>query len=895
MEVVIFVSFLIFLVICIYLIVKRKTYTRERFAFFSTLLVASFVGGVFTHIVADKSLIGIFVSLFNMLPYEDIPVQDTSWSDKLWSIFILLMFMLFVYALYDGWWDGGAVSKKDYDAKRKKKPLKFVQAAIAGASFKSLQKVDENQVRSSSVTDSYELYHLDETLDWHSEVKSLLLMSSRQYEISSSDWHSEKKAYLSQFSGKPILILCCLKNPELESVKEVIDYFNSYQQKKVLHVLVAIKQSYGTIEKFEYDGCSIQCKCKDEMLDSLVDFSEYFDYLRSQFYETQITEGDGVTLQDIYVESSAEIVDLKEGEEKKFVENVGSYLLDWMKDDVRGRHISLLGEYGQGKSVLSLKFALDVIAQEGSRIPIIIELRGKSPRNETVATIIASWALRFDINVNAIQRLLQEGRLLIILEGFDELDMVGDSFRRLEHFKRLWEFARYKKSKVIITGRPNLFLDNVEARQYLHLDNDSANLFQVEAVNLRPFIRSQVESALRHAKDNVKSEILSLFDSEMGSFRDLVSRPSTLYQTSVIWDVIDKKNINSASVIDEFINHAYRRQAGKLLSLGPTGVESPVLTAKEREYFMLGVAVGMVQRGGYSNQISLSDLYSIVASLYFEVPRCVSIDHSEGVGLHRRLSGDPNEISSVFNDVRTAGVLVRDLSGSDSFKFAHKSFLELLFAKYVVGLLSGGENEVVFNSVSKALDIGGNVFNLKYSSEVVSHISDLLVFNGGEGNDKEVADRLMYKIHPSLKWIDKIFFRRFLGLAAIDTVLIVILIISVGVFSYLEGITLLSSIAPAIAAISASLLIAAFFRKTLFSRSGASYRVWRSLCEKRGIDICKCDVLGKDFRAYSKGDKGGVDMAYDGYWKMIALTNEVVERTVLGKRARRESDSGSDV
>lgn len=841
MKLLIFVSLTVFSIICFYLVLRRKKYTRERFAFFSTFLMFSFAISVLTHLFMDISYIHIVIYVVNQLFSIEIPIPLTSWSDKLWSVVILLLLFMFVRMIYDTWYMEGAISKKDQDLRNKRKPLSFSRAIVDGASIKIL--AEPASIESQKTNDQYELLHLDEVFDWHSEVKNLLSMSSHQYNIFSNDWYSEESSYLSQYSNQPILIYCVQTCPDLVEIKRKIKCFTALGTRRITRVIVASKDSHGIKKKVAFEGCTIEFKCKKDMLDSLVNFDDYFERLKFEFCSAEITEGDKISLQDIYVESCADIVNLKDAKNTQKVEYLEKYLLDWARDDSHQKHISILGEYGQGKSVLSLKIALDIIDSNCDRIPIIIELRGKSPRNETVATIIASWALRFDINVKAIQTLLQEGRLIIILEGFDELDMVGNAYRRLEHFKKLWEFAMYRKSKVIITGRPNLFLDNQEAREYLHLNNKGSELFQVEAIHLRPFIRPQIEKALRSVSEIVRSEILALFDSceEGKGFRDLISRPSTLYQTSVIWEILDKSNINSASVIDEFINHAYRRQAEKLRSLGPTGMEPLVLTAMEREYFMLGIAVGMIKKNGYSNQISQTSLREIVAGLYFDIPNKVSNDHATSIPLRFRLKDDPDALESVFNDVRTAGIVVRDLTGINTFKFAHKSFLELLFAKYFVGLISHNDDEVIYNSIAIALNIEGDVFRLQFSDEVISHIAELLVSNivEEERNDS-IAVALIKNINPKLKIIDLIFFRRFCGVTIVSSTICFLL--SIMAFIFMKFIIIKPSF-DMIGLIGLSIFI--FFillltiteqRLNIVKKYNASFEIWKIACEKLNVN-----------------------------------------------------------
>ena len=816
-----------------------------------------------THVLLDMSFINIIILAYNTLPFQDIPIQGTSWSDKVWSVIILIILYAFIKNIYDTWGDEGAISEYDYDLMRRRKYLSFYKAAIAGSNIKSVPLAD---IETSDCDNKYELYHLDTTKDWHSEARDLLTMSSHQYLILDADWHSEKQAYLSYYSNNKILLYCSLHMPDDLDVESAIQYFNANNEDKITRVIVAVKEKIENKEEVVLDGCVVEFQCKDQMLDSLVDFSDYYAYLNDQFSKLEITEGDNLTLKDVYVESSADIIDLKNNENGQYIESAGVYLLDWAKEKEGRENITILGEYGQGKSVLSLKLALDVISEGIKRAPIIIELRGKSPRNETVATIIASWALQFNINVKAMQKLLQEGRLIIILEGFDELDMVGNSHRRLEHFKKLWEFARYKKSKVIITGRPNLFLDNNEAREYLHLDNDQSDLFKVVAIHLKPFTKSKIENALRSVDPVIKSEVIALYDKNEGGFSDLISRPSTLYQTSVIWNVLDKDNINSASVINEFINHAYRRQEEKLQSLGPTGVEPPVLTSKERDYFMLGVAVGMIQESGYSNQISRNELNRIVLRLFFEMPDHVSNDHSTGISLQTRLNDDPDALDSVFNDVRATGILTRDLTGVNTFKFAHKSFLELLFARYFVGQLPYADNEALYNSISNALGIEGGIYKLEYSDEVISHITELLAKDIKVNTiDEKSSIDLLNKINPNLILTDTLLFRKYLGVSlpvVIVSVLIVVLL-SLKVTNRVEmDIDVLGGLSIPVLLIEMTLLsvfVIGVSRQRVAKNMSSSYEIWRAACSKMDYDSDDSTAISKPFVQYLNKNYGFLD------------------------------------
>ena len=755
--------FLIILIIYIYIWIRKKKFTRERYAFFATSLVFTYAMTVMTHILADVSLLNIFTMLFNNLPYEDIPISSTSWPAKAWSVAFLIILSIYVYFMFEAWGLEGAVSKLDDRKREVMEDLGFLHAAFLGMQPSKIEIVDEGEKNNSAGKEiNYELCYLDQSRDWPSETRELLRMYAQQYNLKENEWYKDKECFLSTYITQPLLVICSKNSPSDESVLEKINFFNQLSNGKTLKVVLSVKEAVDIDLNRQVGEFKLECFSKDFLLRNLVNFSDYNDYLHSQFYENEISEGDLLKLDDIYVESEGIITDLREesGEEKR-IKSVESYLMSWAKGTKNEEQIALLGDYGQGKSVLSLKFANELVASEIDRQPIIIELRGKSPRNMAIGELVAAWAFRFNYDVKAILTLLQEGHLVVILEGFDELDMVGDKLRRLEHFKKLWEFARYEKSKVVITGRPNLFLNNSEAREYLQIGSGNSSTFHVKALKLEPFTRCQIELALRNSSSEISKQILQQYDiSKKGiGFSDLISRPSTLFQTSIIWDTLEKTSLNSSRIINSFIEHAYKRQAQKLLAIGGSDLESPVLTAKERGYFMLGIAVGMVDKGGYSNQISGNELEDIVFRLFISIPKTCSDDHhSSTLRLTERLESDPFE--SVYNDVRTAGILVRDLTSYDSFKFAHKSFLECLFANFMKDKISPEtvEIEKISNTIIKSLRIS-DVYTLDFNDEVIGHITENIVRQGQCFGDKE-ASSLIKVLSSKAIVLDTIFYRK---------------------------------------------------------------------------------------------------------------------------------------
>jgi len=261
---------------------------------------------------------------------------------------------------------------------------------------------------------------------------------------------------------------------------------------------------------------------------------------------------------------------------------------------------------------------------------------------------------------------------------------------RLKHFRTLWEFA-YPKAKILITGRPNFFLDDNELKAALGISNPVANSPYCEAIRLTTFDKDQIRVALRNHDHTVRNQIIQLITDKPDSrLAELVSRPSLLHIVSTLWTrerLFEKvEQLNSAFVMDLFVRHSYTRQGLKETS----SPEFMALTTNERQYFMSGIAASMSSEG--SNQITTTQLSEIIRKLIEYIPDSISKE-SETIGnetkipLRDRIKQSEFAEEHIKTDVRTCGLLVDDPTVVNSFRFGHKSFMEFLFAKVVASQL----------------------------------------------------------------------------------------------------------------------------------------------------------------------------------------------------------------
>ena len=160
----------------------------------------------------------------------------------------------------------------------------------------------------------------------------------------------------------------------------------------------------------------------------------------------------------------------------KLVEHASSACTEicgWVDDENDNRPIAVLGGYGAGKSSLARRIAalLSEKALEDplSRRPILIEL-GNITRYSNVQGLLGGYFtsdfLIKNFSVSNFMTLNEKGRFVIILDGFDEMKhaMNWSDFRR--QIESLLEFQN-PKSKIIMMGRPNAFLNEIEERQIL--------------------------------------------------------------------------------------------------------------------------------------------------------------------------------------------------------------------------------------------------------------------------------------------------------------------------------------------------------------------------------------------------------------------------------------------
>lgn len=703
-----------------------EKYTRERYAF-NCLSAAVSLAGVAVAAVSSKQ--GVFDQVFGLiaatLGYPPPAEQPAPLSEKTLIVLLVVSIIYMLFKSHREW--NGLISEDDALRQRSVLPISMFEQGID--EFKRLAK--RLPPRNVAGTDRRLKGDVNAppapAMVWHEHARELfeLWFSARVFDDSDdSIWDARVRCWLGrdQRRGEQVFLFCLQNRPTSVELADLEKYANDLSHGNQFQIF-AVHREKGDLDKIvQGNDVEIQVLSETYLLNNLVDFSDYFREIERRVEASKFPET-GKTILDIYVPSG-----IKSNTGQTVSGDLGQYLRAWASNP-ENKHLAVLGEYGQGKSTGLIMFVYEAVksglASSGGRIPILFELRGKSPSNMLPQELIATWAQQFRISPTAVMNLLIAGRLILIFEGFDEMANVANVESRLSHFRVLWQLG-FPGTKMVFTGRPNLFFEDRELDIVFKTTDGNGTSTSCEILRLEPFSIDKIATSLRWTDDKTRQEIMHSARSN-AQILDIVSRPSLLYIVAALWEELQKLfasgQMLSAQVIDRFVLHSYERQAEK-----EKLQNFMVLTTSERRYFHEGLAVYMASTGA-TNQISGADLGAVIRRLYQSYPPDSHIidnvyTEKNYQPLRKRFEDQESAIEAITTDVHTHGILVNDVARRGTFKFAHKSFYELLAAKSYANHLLDIE-PIFYRAIYSAMS--GNMGNPTESNEALRFFAEILI------------------------------------------------------------------------------------------------------------------------------------------------------------------------
>jgi len=278
------------------------------------------------------------------------------------------------------------------------------------------------------------------------------------------------------------------------------------------------------------------CYSFDELLDEAADFSNYITWLEAE------VKGRGIDQMYVPLACTKEEFDPVSKQRlavSRYDERDGwidGYVDLWL-DDPAKEHLSVLGEFGTGKTWFAFHYAWSALQRylqakqrgvQRPRLPLVITLRDYSKALNVENVLAGFFFSKHNIRINSevFDQLNRMGKLLLIFDGFDEMAAKVDRQQMINNF---WELAKVvvPEGKVILTCRTEHFPEAKEGRAVLNAELQASTVAltgetpQFEVLELAKFDDQQIRQVLSFQADK------STVEKVMGNpqLLDLARRP----------------------------------------------------------------------------------------------------------------------------------------------------------------------------------------------------------------------------------------------------------------------------------------------------------------------------------------------------------------------------------
>jgi WD40 repeat protein len=408
----------------------------------------------------------------------------------------------------------------------------------------------------------------------------------------------------------------------------------------------------------------VVCLTFDELIDRDVDFTPYIEWLAGEIERLGI-DTDYIQLACSKPEKDSQgKYQIPKGEVTG-AEQIDEYMDEWL-ESAQKNHISVLGEFGTGKTWFAMHYAwvgvrayLQAKAKrvKRPRLPLLITLRDYAKALNVDTVIAGFFFVNHNIRLNAdvFDRLNRMGKLLILFDGFDEMANKINSQDAIDNF---WALADVigENSKVILTCRTEHF-PTTDRNQKIFAGGERASTHakvaaapKFEILNLHPFSIDQIRQVLTNRGATPESIDLILDNAEL---YDLVKRPmmadlvlAALPDISA--GIITGQRIDLARVYLYALKHKLAQDIKD---------ERTFTSMADKVFFLCEVSWAMLSQ----NQLTLH---------YSQFPERL-----------KELFGDAiedNQLDHWHYDMMCQTILIRDHDGN--YRPAHKSLLEFFVA-----------------------------------------------------------------------------------------------------------------------------------------------------------------------------------------------------------------------
>lgn len=499
-------------------------------------------------------------------------------------------------------------------------------------------------------------------------------------------------------------------NVSIENQSEILLKLKEINKNKSVDDIVSYEPMYfyfiqkGLFNKNNNEN-ELKCYNEDEFVNIIIDFSIY---LRKNIdlFEDNLSDIGKINFKESFI-----LPKFNKGKS-----HLEKYLDVWLAEKSY-KHISLLADYGMGKTTF-LKYYTYYLSKniidgkEFLRYPVFISLTNTSPMsNDGIQIKVQSFvAKELGVNYALFERLIHLGKIVFILDGFDEMGFIGTEKTRFDQFNSIWQLATLD-NKILISGRPSYLPTEFERKNVLHIvDKDLESIQQspyTEVIELDYFQEDDIVKTLNiyYNDQNIVQQYLIYIKNNKSIF-DLCKRPSMLHMTMSILPSLYREglkvNINATSLMNKYIEFWISRQESKNIK-------------------------GYLNNNDNRKKSFIVDFFTDLASqMYEEQTLLISktkLDKfisQEIDKLNQDLKNRDEMFEGFKNEIYTGYFIEVDINYTkeDNFRFVHKSIFEFFVAKKIINLIDNKD----FNN--KLWVVNWNKEIIDFIDSAIEHISD---------------------------------------------------------------------------------------------------------------------------------------------------------------------------
>jgi len=531
----------------------------------------------------------------------------------------------------------------------------------------------------------------------HIRIRELFELKYKRYQLELSETKDETEnvvlygSYQDDFNTIFEIIYCDVKSNTLitdRQVNKVIGQLESLiynklsenRPKPIAHYYYITENSNFKISESKYP---IKCYSENNFLNSLIDFTRYLKLLESRFaneklFSAILKEDDKKSLADTFIEPAYFIGENRKRQKNKLLQ----YVLKWLEENVNEKHLVLLGDYGMGKTsflkYLASKLAKDI--NDGHtkiRFPVFISLTNCSPIHGGIYKTLQSFvAEHLGVDFELFKKLIDKGKILFLLDSFDEMGFIGTKEQRFKQFNEIWQLAT-KNNKIILTGRPSYFPTEFELNQILAIPKEGHEVVQTlpfaEKLTLckldEPRILNYIEKYYPE-----KAKVYFNWIKSNNSLFELCKRPSMMHiireMLESLYDDKSDVKLSAGSIMKKYLEYWVNRQQSKRIQSAFQGNETKKVEFIHTFFTDLAVEFYLTDK----LQMPANDIIDRVNKqiVNWNIPDFDRVEYLEGFQ----------------QEIFTGFFIERE---DDSYKFVHKSFYEFFVALRITKLLKNGE------------------------------------------------------------------------------------------------------------------------------------------------------------------------------------------------------------